>query len=474
MAVRAPDFRAGLEWVNTGGRALSLADFRGRPLLLDFWTYGCINCLNLIPELQAVEARYGEGLAVVGVHAGKFPHERETANVALACERLGVRHPVVNDRHFRTWREYAVRAWPTLVLVSPTGYVLWTRMGEVPAAELALRLEEALGGALRPSPAPPPCAPAPPAPRLRFPAKVLPAPGGRLYVSDTGNGRVVRVDLDAGGLRGRAAASYDGARPGEPGDGGFRAPHGLALRDDTLYVADPLDHRVRALSLESGEGRPVAGTGAQARRREGGGPALEVPLNAPWDLLWHGDRLLIAMAGWHQIWALDPERAVTTVVAGSGAEEVYDAEPAMAALAQPSALASDGERVWFADAESSAIRELRPDGVETLVGTGLFDFGDRDGAGEEVRLQHPQGVAWWREGERLLVADSYNGRVRRLDPRTRQVEAVTPAGALLDPGGIGIAPGARWAYLADTHRHAVRAVDPETGRMETVEIEWGT
>ncbi len=133
MAVRAPDFRPELEWINTGGRRLTLADFRGRLLILDFWTAGCINCIHMIPELAEIERRFPDEVAIVGVHSGKFLSERETPNIARACERLGVHHPVVNDRQFRTWREYAVRAWPTLVLVSPDGYVLATQAGEVTA-----------------------------------------------------------------------------------------------------------------------------------------------------------------------------------------------------------------------------------------------------------------------------------------------------------------------------------------------------
>lgn len=144
MAVRAPDFRPDLDWINTGGRTFSLADFRGRVLLLDFWTYGCINCIHMIPELAEVVRRFPEEVVVVGVHSGKYVNERVSENIARACQRLGVHHPVLNDRQFRTWREYAVNAWPTLVEISPDGYVIGTRRGEVTADQLTPPLERAI------------------------------------------------------------------------------------------------------------------------------------------------------------------------------------------------------------------------------------------------------------------------------------------------------------------------------------------
>jgi thiol-disulfide isomerase/thioredoxin len=224
MAVRAPDFRPRLEWIHTGGRRLSLADFRGRVLLLDFWTYGCINCLHLIPELHEVERLFpADELAVVGVHSGKFINERDTASVARACERLGVRHPVANDRQFRTWREYAVRAWPTLVVVSPDGYVLHTRAGD------EARLQHAQGLAW-------------------WPAERA------LLVADTYNHRVKRVDSATREARAFAGSGDPGLVDGPAELARFREPGGIAVAPDgtRAYVADTNNHALRTVDLRTG------------------------------------------------------------------------------------------------------------------------------------------------------------------------------------------------------------------------------
>ncbi|HEU0078507.1 MAG TPA: alkyl hydroperoxide reductase [Longimicrobiaceae bacterium] len=433
-------------------------------------------------------------LAVVGVHSGKFVNERDTANIARACERLGVRHAVVNDRQVRTWREYAVRAWPTLVVVSPDGYVLHTRAGEIPAARLAEMLRgvvedaRAAGKLGAAAPLPVEARSAPPAPGvLRFPAKVHAAPDGRLFVADTGHHRVLEVEVAADGVAGRVVRAFGSGRggwaDGPAGEAELRSPHGLAAAGGTLYVADTGNHLVRAVELADGSVATLAGTGAQARRLQEGGAARATPLSSPWDLLWKDGALYAAMAGPHQLWRSDPAAGRAAPYVGSGAEELYDAPLPMAALAQPSGLATDGERIFFADAEASAIRWATPGGeTGTVVGTGLFDFGDRDGTGDDARLQHALGVAWWPAERALLVADTYNHRVKRVDPATREARAFAGSGApgladgpaelarFWEPGGIAIAPDGTRAYVADTNNHALRTVELRTGRVDTVRL----
>ena len=490
MAVRAPDFRPELEWVNTDGRRLSLADFRGRVLLVDFWTYGCINCMHVLPVLRAMERRYGDRLAVVGVHSGKFAHERQTPSIARACMRLGVEHPVVNDRQLRMWREYAVRAWPTLVLVSPRGYVVWHRSGEIAEPALTEVVERTLAsasaaGELDPRPLPTPPRERAGGPVLRFPAKVAASPDGRIFVADTGHHRVLELRPEGDGARVTRVigTGRGGWRDGPAESAALRDPHGLALAGSTLYVADTGNHRIRSFDLDAGELSTVAGTGVQARRWLQGGPARALPLNSPWDLLWHAGRLYAAMAGWHQIWRVEPLPGWADPYIGSGAEELYDAELERAALAQPSGLATDGRRLFWVDPEASAVRAAGPEGpTETLVGTGLFDSGDRDGVGDEARLQHPLGVAWWAREGALLVADSYNHRIRRVDPATRAARALAGSGqpghrdgpsheARFDePGGLAVSPDGRTAYVADTNNHALRGVDLRSGAVRTLRI----
>ncbi|HYH82972.1 MAG TPA: redoxin domain-containing protein [Longimicrobium sp.] len=494
MAVRAPDFRAELEWINTGGRQLTLADFRGRILLLDFWTYGCINCIHMIPELAELERRFGGEVVVAGVHSGKFTNERVTANIARACERLGVHHPVLNDRQFRTWREYAVGAWPTLAIVSPEGYVLGMQAGEVTAEQLTpviagwIQALKAAGKMTPGAPVPYAAQTQPPEPgELRFPSGVIAPDAERLFVADTGHHRVIEIALDDDGVTGRVLRGFGSGRPGWM-DGpshaaAFRAPHGLALADEVLYVADTENHLVRALDLVRGNVMTVAGVGDQARSRYTAGRALDTPLNSPWDVLWKDGRVYVAMAGPHQLWRLDPSTGMAEPFAGSGAEELHDADLEMAALAQPSALATDGGRIYFADAETSAIRYAVPGAdVRTLVGSGLFDFGDRDGKGEDARLQHAQGLDWWARERKVLVADSYNHRLKTVDPYTLEARALAGTGepGLVDggaeearfwePGAVAVTPDGARAYVADTNNHALRRVDLDTGQVRTVEV----
>jgi thiol-disulfide isomerase/thioredoxin len=503
--VRAPAFPPGLDWLHTDGRPLSLAELRGRPVLLDFWTYGCINCLHTLPELAALERRFGGALAVVGVHSGKFVAERDSARIARAAARLGVRHPVVNDRQFRAWRAWAVRGWPTVALVDARGYVAYAQAGERTAGELAPLVARLLDEAgLAPEGAPPPPAPALPDAALRFPGKVAVSPPDargvrRLAVADTARHRVLVGRLDASGARltvervvGRGVATSDGVGPapsgatraqfagradgaGDGADDGatFDRPQGLAFgvgaHAGTLFVADAGNHAVRAVALDTGAVRTLAGTGARRRTAEDRAAGA---MASPWDLAYTmidgRPTLVVAMAGTHQLWIVDPSTGAASAHAGGRGEDVRDGPLRDALLAQPMGLATDGRTVWCADAESSAVRaaDADPNGaVRTLVGTGLFDFGDRDGEGDDARLQHPQGLALAPDG-RLLVADTYNDALKWLDPATRRV--TTWRRGFHEPGGVAVADGRAW--VADTGGHRIVTLGLEAGEIEEVEL----
>lgn len=495
MRVRAPDFRPELDWINTGGRRYSLADFRGRVLVLDFWTYGCINCIHMIPELREIERRFPNEVAVVGVHSAKFPNERSTHNIARACERLGVTHPVINDRQLRIWREYAINAWPTLIVISPQSYVVAMHRGEITAEEMAPTLEQIIdearaAGQLQPQAAPTQSsATLPPEPSmLRFPAKLQAADQDRLFVADTGHHRVLEIALNATRSAGRVVRVFGCGNPGwqdgSAEDARFRAPHGLTVANDTVYVADTENHLLRAIDLEAGRVSTLAGTGAQAQPFSSDGSARDTALNSPWDVLWMDEALYVAMAGCHQLWRLDLDRSWAQAYVGSGAERLHDAPLPEAALAQPSGLASDGTRLYFTDPEASAIRSAHSEeGVRTLVGTGLFDSGDRDGTGDEARLQHALGIAAWPEQSKFLIADTYNHRIKLLDPATRGVTAYVGSGepgyqdgsandaAFWEPGGVSVSPDGRHAFVADTNNHRIRVIDLATHAVATLSLE---
>lgn len=421
--------------------------------------------------MRELEEQFRDELVVVGVHSGKFITERETDRIADAARRLGVAHPVVNDRQFRVWRAYAIRAWPSIVVIDPRGYVLGQHAGEFTAEMVAPTLREIIesaGDALergqRFSHAGEPS----PGNALRYPGKVA-VSGSRIAIADSGNHRVVvatlagrataRVDRVLGGARGYR----DGVEPL------FDNPQGLLFDGDALLVADAGSHTVREVDLRDGAARTVAGTGSQLRTRADRAAGA---LSSPWDLARVADgRVAIAMAGNHRLYMLDRGAGKATAFAGSGAEEIADGALREAALAQPMGICALGDRLYFADSETSAIRwaDTSPGGrVGTVVGTGLFDFGDVDGEGDAVRLQHAQAVIPMPDG-RLLVADSYNDALKWLDPATRRV--TTWLRGLHEPCGLALGDGV--VYVADTDSHRVAVVDLETKVLAALEMTWG-
>ena len=426
----------------------------------------------MLPQLRDIERRFPAEVVIVGVHSGKYTTERRTERIREAVNRLDVAHGVVNDRQYRIWRSYAVRAWPTLVVVDPNGRVLASRPGEFTAEMLAPSLERIVAaydeaGVLDRRPIdhaldPPAVAPG----TLRYPGKVAVA-GDRMAIADSGHHRVLVGRLEAAGHRLRVERVVGGGERGfaDGADASFDTPNGLALDGDVLYVADSGNHAVRRISLADGAVATVAGTGRQLRTRADFDAGA---LSSPWDLALVGGTLYVAMAGTHQIHAIDARTGARRVHAGSGAEELHDAPHDSAALAQPMGIVAADGALWIADSESSAIRrvDLGPDGgVRTIVGTGLFDFGDRDGAGDEVRMQHQQALAWHADG-RLLVADSYNDSLKWVDPASRL--ATTWVDGLAEPGGLAL--GDRLVYVADTNAHRVAVVEERSGAIETLEI----
>lgn len=440
--------------------------------------------------MRRLEETYPDDVVVVGVHSPKFPAERDLDNVRAAVLALDVHHPVVSDPDHRIWDSYAVRAWPTLMFVDPLGRVVAKQegelrfpvLGDVAGAMLEqFRSEGELGyeTALLLRPEPRPTGP------LAFPGKVLAEEAtDRLIVSDSGHHRVVVTRLD-----GSREARVIGTEPAgfSDGDGAarFNTPQGLALDGDTLYVADTNNHAIRSIDLATGVVGTIAGTGSQAERFHRGGPAREVALSSPWDLALSHDRgiLYVAMAGFHQVWALDLHTGMIGPYSGTGHEDIRDDVRSRAWHAQPSGLWLDGATLYVADSETSAVRTVdtsASDGrVGTLTGTGLFDFGDQDGPGTRARMQHVLGVCSY--GGVVWVADSYNNKIRKIDLQTGYASTAAGNGqrgsqdgtgetALLwEPSGLSAAAGK--LYVTDTNNHAVRVFDPASGDLTTLRID---
>jgi DNA-binding beta-propeller fold protein YncE len=481
--VRAPEITGGRGWLNTD-KPLSLAALKGKMVLLDFWTYGCINCIHIIPDLKKLEAKYPNQLVVIGVHSAKFQNEKETENIRRIILRYEIEHPVYNDSEYAVWQSYGVRAWPTQVLIDPAGYVIggvsgegnydvidqaiaktiedYRKKGELNEQPLKLVLERAKVGELP----------------LAFPGKIIAdANTDRLFIADSNHNRIVITKLD-GTLTETIGTGDTGAADGAFDKATFYRPQGLALSGDNLYVADTENHLIRRVDLKSRTVETIAGTGQQSHEYFKTGPARTVALSSPWDLQLVGRVLYIAMAGPHQIWQLDLDKNEVSTFAGSGREARLDGTLEKAGFAQPSGMATDGTTLYVADSESNIIRAIDIGGgsVKTLVGGDLFEFGDVDGKGDDVRLQHPLGLITY--GDKLLIADTYNHKIKELDPKQEKVTSLFGTGkpgqsdgaspSFYEPGGLALANGN--LYVADTNNHAIRVIDLKTKRTSTLRI----
>ncbi|MET1076229.1 MAG: NHL domain-containing thioredoxin family protein [Umezawaea sp.] len=465
-STRLPKVRAselvGRGWLNTGGQDVALADLRGKIVLLDFWTFCCINCLHVLDELRELEEQYRDVLVIVGVHSPKFVHEADPVALAAAVERYEVHHPVLDDPELTTWQAYAVKAWPTLVLVDPEGYVVHVAAGEGHVDALRQVITELVAehdakGTLHRGDGlyvPPPAA----GTVLRFPAKAVLTRSGTLLVADSAHHSLVELEADGEtvvrrigtGERGRE----DGPRPT------FSEPAGIALLPDAVaeqvgyhaVVADTVNHLLRGLNLDTGEVTTVAGTGEQWRNGPTDGPAGEIDLTSPWDVAWWEPArgVAIALAGNHTLGLFDPVANELSRLAGTTVEGLNDGPALEAFFAQTSGLAADGDRLWLVDSETSALRWLDADRtVHTAIGKGLFDFGHRDGDADQALLQHPLGVTVLPDGS-VAVSDTYNGALRRYDPSTGEVS--TLATGIAEPSDAVLVDGELVVVASAAHR----------------------
>jgi len=482
--VRAIDFPAHLEWLNTAQK-YSLKDFKGKIVLLDFWTYCCINCMHVIPDLKRLEEKYPQ-LIVIGVHSAKFHNERIKENIQQAILRYDIEHPVVIDNEFVLWRAYGINAWPSFVVIDPAGKVVEQTSGE----RIFKRFDTIIGslsqefqekGLLN---------------RERFqfqllkdtvPQSVLYFPGKitahsaskRLFFTDSNHNRIIVANPDG--------EIIDIVGSGEPGrsDGDFNTatffrPQGLAFDEkrNCLYVADTENHLIRKADFTSKRVTTILGTEAQARFMKESERGTDVQLNSPWDIIILGDYLYIAMAGSHQIWRMHLQTLEASVYAGSGYENITDGPLPTAALSQPSGITTDGKVLYIADSEVSAIRKIEDNTITTIIGVGLFEFGDIDGFYPEARLQHPIGV--FHHHGVLYVADTYNHKIKKVNPQNKEVRTFIGTGKrgfkdgkarkaqLNEPNDITYLAGR--FYITDTNNHAIRIYNPEKDEISTFQF----
>ncbi|MFO0967943.1 MAG: redoxin domain-containing protein [Gemmataceae bacterium] len=473
---QAPELTGGSDWINTAG-PIDLADLKGRIVVLDFWTLCCINCIHTLPDLAKLEARYPGILVIIGVHSPKFEHEKNSDAIRKAVLKYEIKHPVVNDADHKIWKRYGVRSWPTLVVIDPEGNLIAKGAGEglhdaLDRVITELIKEHRAKKTLKETPLDFKLAKEKERTPLFFPGKVFgDAASNRLFIADSTHHRIVVTDLDGKKIA-VAGSGVEGYKDGPFESAQFSDPQGMALVGDTLYVADRKNHLIRGLDLKKQTVSTVAGTGEQDRRgRFLGGDALKTGLNSPWDLLVAKNKMYVAMAGHHQIWIYDFKEKTIEPFAGSGSEDIEDGPFDRASFAQPSGLATDGTNLFVADSETSSIRSLPLSGkgeVTSIVGEGLFDFGDKEGTGKDVRLQHPMAVAYYKG--LLYVADTYNNKIKVIDPKTKECVNFRGTGwkgnVLDEPGGLCVIGDK--LYIADTNNHRIQIVDFRSRALATL------
>lgn len=454
--IRAPELEPAVAWLGTT-RPLRLRELRGQVVVLDFWTSCCVNCMHVIPVLRDLERRHaGRPLVVIGVHSAKFPGEARPERVADAIARHGVEHPVVVDADLGIWERYAIRSWPTLVVVRPDGTIAAVAPGEPDPAALDALIRSLLA-TTDAAPAEIPRGEPPPPRPLAFPGKLAPAPDGRLAVADTGHHRVLVLGA-AGQVLHAIGSGRRGYADGDLAAARFDEPQGLAWAGEhALWICDVRNHALRRADLAAGRVDTVAGTGSMGHVPIAGPlPARAAALRSPWDVLPVGDRLALCLAGSHQLGAL--AEGTVDLLAGDGREALVDGPPRASCYAQPSGLARAGDTLYVADSETSAIRavDLGTGETRTIVGEGLFDFGHVDGPLARARLQHPLAVAALPDGA-LVVADTYNDCLRRIDGAAGTITTLslgTGAESLREPGDVKVRPDGG-LLVADTGNHRI-------------------
>lgn len=480
----APELEGGSGWLNTDKPVL-LSDLRGKIALLDFWTYCSINCTHTMNDIKKLEVKYHNELVVIGVHSGKFTNESESENIRQAIFRHGIKHPVVNDARFAVWHRYNVNAWPTFVLINPEGFVAGRYSGEDNYEAIDSKISEMISefkakGLLDETPLSFALeSDNDTSSALSFPGKVMAdEAANRLFISDSNHNRIVITDLD-GRLIDVAGDGATGDSDGKFSESRFNKPQGMAYSNNVLYVADSGNHLIRKLDLNEKIVSTIAGNGKQAGFMAKGGQAAISPLNSPWDLALVKEKLYIVMTGSHQIWMMDLSDGQIQPFAGDGRQARIDGPLLSSSLAQPGGITTDGTKLYFADSATSSIRsaDLDPDGtVNSIIGLALFQFGDNDGIGRAVRLQHPSGILF--HNGLLYLTDVYNHKIKVVNPKDQSCKTFLGTGKsgktdgktcqFYEPSGLTFARGR--LYIADTNNHSIRIADISSGEVSTLQI----
>lgn len=429
-------------------------DLMGKIVLVDFWTYGCINCQQVLPDLKYLENKYASELVVLGVHSAKFENEKGSFEIKKAIARYGIDHPVVNDSEFKIWNAFGVEAWPTLVLINPEGKAIKAYAGEGHRLDLdrdIFMLSNQFKGKISSTK----IALASEDHKMifKFPSKIsevknFPADGNTArsvyFLTDSSHHQIVGLEKN-----GKEFLRIGSGKEGFT-DTTLSRPQGVAYKDGLLYIADTANNALRAYDFKTKKITTVGGDGSRG-----------AVWASPWALAFtSNDDITIAMAGTHQLIGFNTKTKKTFVVAGSGVESINDGPLPGNSLSQPSGLSLVGDKLYFVDAETSSLRVLKDGKITTLIGTGLFDFGMKDGDKKSALMQHTTGV--FATADKVYLADTYNHAVRVYDIASGKL--TTLAKGLKEPNDVLISDGK--LIVVSTGEHALKKVNLKTGKVE--------
>jgi len=466
----APELSDALEWINVD--PVRLSECGGRVVVLAFFNQASAYSQNLIDTLHHFALKHPQQLQVIGIHVPKYPFEREAARVADGVGRLGIRFPVASDPNYVAWQHYGIHGWPSLAIIDAGGGLRQVLAGEV----VPQLVEETLQPLLSEAPMPLDGGPLAIAGRRQPGTATLHHPAGiaigeeRLYIADAGHHQVLECNLH-GRVLTRYGTGHAELVDGSPEECAFDAPHGLLLHREALYVADTGNHALRRINLRTGRVETLAGSGRPGTLT---GPRIENPLEAdldrPWGLALDGERLYVSLAGQNQVWAWETSTGALVHVAGSGQFGHADGNARSARMAHPAGLAVLQNTLYILESGSASLRRLSfNDGqLRTLVGGGLFEFGHEDGPRERASLTCPQGLALQVDSPVLWLTDAGNDRVRTLRLGGGAVATARIEHTLRGPAAIASGAGAIW--LVNTDAHQILRMDLESGEVAEVEV----
>ncbi len=475
------------KWFNVE-RPLTVEDFKDRVILLDFWTYACVNCIQALPEIKKIEKEFGNKLLIIGIHSGKFDNEKDVAAIRKAIVKYDINYPVLHDPDLKIWNNFALKSWPTFIVINPHGNIEKIVVGEDNLGKirknirklasrfkyeinrdpvpLALEKNNIIGNV------------------LTFPTKIEYAANFSyktrkipvLFISNSGANSIIASSLTGETVL-KIGSGKEGFEDGSLGVASFSKPRGLLFDGKKLYVADSGNNALRMVDFENGMVSTLVGSGKKGKIiSDSYMEAKNVDLASPNDIAFFPNKDVIAIAntGSNQILGYNIDKKTIAVLAGNGA-----AGMAQNTLAEPSALAPYQDRLYFLDAASSSLRVLDKNGsIKTLVGQGVNKFGNKNGDKEVALMQHPIGLMVDDTG--AYIADSFNHIIRKYSFSTNKIsdlignhkkgDALGSASATELDEPDGIAAVLNNFYIVDSNNNRVLVTNRASLKSEILDI----